>query len=100
MTLVSRIRDSLTKSGDLGEDFIGSFSPDEGLGGPVADGQILTNGRFQGAGTAMRAALDLLFGQRGKPALDQVQPRGARRREMHMKARVTREPASDPRRLV
>jgi hypothetical protein len=42
--LVSRIRDSLTKSGDLGEDFVSSVCPDEWLGGPVADGQVLANG--------------------------------------------------------
>ena len=60
--LVSRIGDSLTKSGDLGEDFISGFGPYERFGRPVADGQILANGRFEGPRAAMRAALDLLLG--------------------------------------
>src|SRR5262245_36860114 len=98
--LVSRVRDSLTKSGDLGEDFVGGFCPDEWFGRPVADSQILANGGFERPRAAMRAAFDLLLRQCGKPALDQVQPRRARRREMHMKPRMASKPSAHPRRLV
>ena len=97
---MSRIRDSLTKSGDLGEDFVSSFGPDEWFGRPVADGQILPNGGFQRARAAMGAALDLLLGQRGEPALDQVEPRRAGRGEMHMKPRMAGQPSAHARRLV
>ena len=48
----------------------------------------------------MRAALDLFFGERGEPALDEIQPRRARRGEMHMKPRVAHKPAAHARRLV
>jgi AraC-like DNA-binding protein/CheY-like chemotaxis protein len=98
--LVSRIRDSLTKSGDLGEDFVSGFGPDEWFRRPVANGQILANGGFERPRAAMRAALDLLLRQGGKPALDQVQPRGARRGEVHMKPRMASKPSAHPRRLV
>ena len=38
---------------------------------------IAVDGILQFAGGAMNTPLDLLFGQGGEPALDQVQPRGA-----------------------
>ena len=48
----------------------------------------------------MDAASELLVGERGKPALDQVDPRGSGRREMHVNARMPSQPPMDPRRLV
>jgi MacB-like periplasmic core domain/FtsX-like permease family len=99
-SLVSRVRDSLTKSGDLRENLVGGFGPDERFRRCIADGQILANGGFERAGAAMRAALDLFLGQGGKPSFDHVQPRRTGRREVHMKARMPSEPSPNPRRLV
>src|SRR5688572_21309114 len=48
----------------------------------------------------MRAAFDLLLAQEREPALDEIQPRGARRREVEMKSRVASEPAAHARCLV
>jgi hypothetical protein len=49
---------------------------------------------------AVRAALELLRRQLGKPALDEVQPGGACRREVQGESRVRSQPAFDHRRLV
>jgi len=46
------------------------------------------------------AAADLLGGELGEPALDQVEPGRARRREVQVIARSLREPPPDLRRLV
>ncbi len=98
--LASRIRDSLTKSSDLGEDLVSRFCPDEWFRLPVADGQILPNGGFERQRAAMRAALDLLLGQCGKPALDEIQLEGDGRREMQVKPGMACELSPHPRRLV
>ena len=62
--------------------------------------EVLTDGVLEGAGAAVGAALDLLFRQQRKPALDEVEPRRARRCEMHVEARMSRQPAAHARRLV
>ena len=41
----------------------------------------------------MNAALDLLFGEHGKPALDQIEPGAAGGSEVQMKERVPCQPA-------
>src|SRR5262245_56532642 len=51
--LVSRIRDSLTKSGHLGQDLISRFRPHEGLRRFVGNREVLANGGLEGADTAM-----------------------------------------------
>ena len=48
----------------------------------------------------MRAAAQLLGGQLGEPALDEVQPRAAGRGEVQDEPRVREQPALDRRRLV
>lgn len=48
----------------------------------------------------MSAALNLFLGQHREPALDQVEPRRAGRRKVHMKPRTASEPASNARGLV
>lgn len=48
----------------------------------------------------MNAALDLLFGEHGKPALDQIEPRAARGSEMQMKAGAFGQPAMNQRGFV
>src|SRR5712691_9829097 len=61
---------------------------------------IAADGVLQFAGGAMNTPPDLLFGQGGEPALDQVQPRGAGRREVHMEPRMTSQPAMNQGRFV
>ncbi len=51
-----------------------------------------TDGRFELAHTAVRAAAQLFRGEFGKPALDQIQPRPVRRGEVHMEARALEQP--------
>src|SRR5689334_3891238 len=48
----------------------------------------------------MRAAFDLLLTQEREPALHEIEPGGARRREVQMKPRMADEPAADRRRLM
>ena len=43
----------------------------------------------------MGAARDLLCAQEGEPAFDEIQPRGAGRREGHVEPRMSYEPAAD-----
>src|SRR5439155_27348697 len=90
--LVSRVRDSLTKSRHAGEDLVCGFVPHKRSGGLVADRQVLPNRGLEGAGAAMRTALDLLLGQRGEPAFHQVEPRRTGGREVHMKSGMPSEP--------
>ena len=98
--LVSRVRDSLTKSGHLGEDLVGGFRPDERPRRVVGDREVLANGGLQRADTAVRAALDLLLAEEREPALDEIEPRGAGRREVHVKPRVPGEPPPHARGFV
>src|SRR5437899_8081380 len=98
--LVSRVRDSMTKSGDAREDFIGRLGPHEWPRSFVCDLNVPPDGRLQLARAAMHAASQLLVGERREPAFDQVDPRGARRGEVHVVSWMAHEPAVDERRLV
>ena len=92
--------DSLTKARQGIQDLIGRLGPNEGLGMLVVEPQILSDRAFQFAGAPMTAAPDLFEGQRGKPALNQIDPRAAGGREVDMKPGPFRKPASDRRGLV
>lgn len=80
---------------DGSEDFIRGFGPSIRLGifiVPLNEGsdiclQLLRRG--------MDAATNLLPGEFGKPALDLIDPRGRRRREVHMIMRPPRQPVFD-----
>jgi hypothetical protein len=48
---------------------------------------------FEFAGATMRATLDLARGQQRKEALDQIEPGGRGRCEVHLKARMARKPS-------
>src|SRR5207245_10776228 len=98
--LVSRVRDSMTKSGDAREDFIGRLGPHEWPRSFVRDLNVPPDGRLQLTRAAMHAASQLLVGERREPALDQVDPRGARRGEVHVVARMAHQPAVDERSVV
>lgn len=62
--------------------------------------QILPDRLLQLPRRAVRASPDLLFGERGKPTLDLVDPRCRGRGEVNVKPRMTGEPGLDGRCLV
>jgi hypothetical protein len=98
--LVSRVRSSLTKSGHAVQDFVSSLMPDKRFRCVVGHGQTLPNGGNQFARAAMDAAADLFVRQFDTPALDEMQPRGTRRCEVHVVAGALRQPPTDGRGLV
>src|SRR5947208_11190026 len=61
---------------DAGEDVIGGFGPDEGLGVDIDGLDVGGDGRFEVSRRTMDAAADLLFGEIGEEALDLVDPGG------------------------
>ena len=63
-------------------------------------GDEFANRGLQLRDAAMGAATELFVRQLGEPALDEVQPRPVRRREVDVKARALREPVSDQRGLM
>src|SRR3954462_3636459 len=85
---------------DGGEDVVGRLDPAEGLRRSIMVVEKGRDGGFEVLNTAMNAAADLLIGQRGKEALDLVQPGTAGRGQMHMPARPLRQPIADQRGLV
>ena len=90
--IVSRVRNSQTKSFNACEDVISRLCPIEWFGIGVVKLDIVLDRLLQLPGRAMRAAPDLLFGQRGKPALDLVEPAGRSGREVNMKPRAAHSP--------
>jgi hypothetical protein len=66
----------------------------------VTELQVATDGVLEFAGVAVSAAPKLFFGQRREPALDQVEPGSAGRREVQVEAWMTQQPALDRRSLV
>ena len=78
----------MTKACDARQDLIRGLRPHKRLGASVGERDIPTDGGLQLAGTAMHAAAQLLLRERREPALDEIDPRTPRRREVHMEARV------------
>ncbi len=72
--LVSCPGSSQAKSGDGFEDLIGGFGPDEGFRIFVFDFDELSDLRLELERAAKGTPSDLLRGERGKPALDQIDP--------------------------
>jgi hypothetical protein len=66
----------------------------------VAEGDVVQDRGFQGAGTAVHAPPELFLGEQGEPPFHEVDPRGADRREMHLEARPLRQPAANRGSLV
>src|SRR3954453_10553643 len=75
-----------SSSADFGEDFFGWFLPDErfGIVVPVLDPGL--EGGDELVAAIEGSAAEPPLGQQLEPALDQVQPRAARRREVQMPA--------------
>ena len=79
------------------ENLIGLFGPDKGLRLLVVDSNEFLNCSNQVRDTLEDSAPYPFPSQFRKPALDQVQPGGTRRREMQVKARMFPEPFFHPR---
>src|SRR6266849_4460414 len=73
---------------DTAFDLGGGFNPAKGLSVVVPVGEVAGDGRFQTADAVKAAAADGRAGNQGKPAFDQIEPRGAGRREVQMEARM------------
>jgi len=90
----------MTKSGDTGEDFVGRFGPHKRPGPLVGDRDVPPDRGLELLRTAMHAAAQLFLGEGGKPPFDEVDPGRPGRREVHVVARMAREPAPNAGRLV
>src|SRR6266436_8917373 len=90
----------MTEPSNAFENFVGGLRPHERLGVPVGYLDVPPDGRLQLPRAAMHTPAQLLLGQRREPALDEIDPRGAGRREVQVEARMARQPAMDRRRLV
>src|SRR5204862_7601158 len=89
LLLVSWVRDSLTKSCQLGEDLVSGFRPDKGPRRFVGDRKILANRCFERADASVGAALDLLLAQEREPPFDQIEPGRAGGCEVDVKTWMT-----------
>src|SRR5262245_29099231 len=90
----------MTESRDALKDLVGRLRPHEGLGMAVGERDVAADGLLEFARAAVDAPTQLLLGERGEPAFDEVDPRGPRRREVQMHPRMAGEPAMDGRGLV
>jgi hypothetical protein len=90
----------LRVAGNAGEDLVGRFDPKERLGSFVVGGDEFADGGLQFADAAVNAAADLLVGEFGKPALDQIDPGPIGGRVVDMEAWTLRKPPPDEWRLV
>lgn len=85
----------MTKSSDARQNFVGGFRPHEGLGVLVGVSDVGPDGVPERLRVAMDPAPQLFLGEQGKPALHQIEPGGAGRREVHMEARSLEQPPAD-----
>ena len=85
---------------DRSDDFVGGLCPAKRLRLLVVDFQIGADRLLEGNDRAVSAAPQLVLGQAGEEALDQVEPRIVGRGEMAVEARVAEKPLPDLGRLV
>ena len=85
---------------DACQDLVGGLGPDEGGATVVVRRDELVNGGCEGADAPMHAASQLLRGQLGEPALNEVEPGRVGRGEVDVEPRPLGEPGPDERRLV
>ena len=79
---------------DFVEDGVDSGAPHERLRVRVVVPQVVFDGHDQFLHAAKDAATKALLRQLAEPALDQVEPRGAGRREVQLKARMGGQPVA------
>ncbi len=80
---------------ELCEDCVGGFGPDEWLGVIVVLVDISFDGGLEVGNRGENAALKAAARQRREEALDGVEPRGGRGREVEHPSRMAREPGTD-----
>jgi hypothetical protein len=90
----------MTKSSHARENLVRCFGPHEGLGVVIGVANVSADGSPERLGTAMDSTAQLFLRQQGKPALHQVEPGRAGRREVHVEARPLEQPPTDQRRFV
>ena len=76
----------------FGDDGVGGFGPDEGIGRFVVFGEIGLDSGIQGGDAGEYAAAEAVACDLGEEALDQIEPRRAGRREVQMEARMLCQP--------
>src|SRR5215469_5088622 len=91
--LVSRVRNAFTKTGHAGRDFVSGFGPNKGFRMMIGCFDVASDSGLQLPSGVMHATTNLLFSERRKPALHQIQPGSAGGSEVHVKARMARQPA-------
>ena len=62
----------MTEASHAFEDLVSGLRPHEGLGMAIRELDVATDGRLEFTGAAVHAPAQLLLGQRGEPALDEV----------------------------
>ena len=85
---------------DFLDDSVDAGSPHEGRRVGVVLDQVVVNGGDQIRHATEDATAEALPRQLAEPAFDEIEPRGARRREMQREAGMRAEPLSDGRMLV
>src|SRR5215213_6659892 len=80
------IRSTLAEAGDAGEDVVCGFGPDERLRVGVVLCNVGVDGRLQRGRAGEGAALETPAVEQRKPALDEVEPGRAGRREVQVEA--------------
>jgi hypothetical protein len=88
------------EASDRGEDLVCRFCPAEWFGLLIVDRDELPDCGFQFLNAPMRSALDLSLGERCKPTLYLVEPRGMGGGEVKVIARPLLQPMADQRCLV
>ena len=92
---MSCLRSSFTKSSEGGKNFGGDLCPDERLGGPIGNLQIVLDSGLQHPYAPERPAANPLIREGDEPALHHVDPGGAGRREMNVEAGSLCQPVAD-----
>ena len=90
----------MAEPSDVGEDGVGGFGPDEGLRVGVGLVDVGVDRGFEIIGLFEGATLQSSGGREGKPALDEVEPRGGCRGEVQVPARALHQPVVDQLGLV
>ncbi len=71
--------------GEFFKDLINFLGPDEWFGLPIVNPNEIFYAHHKLRNASKHPAADFFAGQFGEPSFDQVQPRGARRREVEVK---------------
>src|SRR6476469_4469514 len=98
--LVVRVRNSVAEAGNAGKDMVGVLGPRERLWVGIRGVDVSKDRLLQLADTGESATLEPAAAQKGKPALNQVEPRGRGRGEVQVKVWPLDQPVVDQSGLV